>query len=512
MVNRKKTIAIIGAGASGTILVNQLIEKISSNTNQKFSIFLIEKSGDFGPGLAYSTPLASHILNMRAETLGISHNNPGHFAEWLKEKKTSFPDDSISNTDPAYPPRKVYGEYIKGVLESTLNRASSISSDVELIKGEAVDIIHKGDVIDISLADGSVISSDYTVLSPGNFSSAFLDELKGVKGYIPYPWPATQILETVPREDPVCILGTGLSAIDTLFTLLENDHKGKIRFLSRRGFLPKVQGDFNNYKLKNLNLESIEMLLKENGSILPLNTVKNLLFKEIEDAEGKTVDWLRVFNPDGSVSAILEKDIKKAEHGIIPYQRVLNTLGPLTGKIWKHLSVDDRSRFDRELKTLWTVYRHPMPLVNARKIHDSIKSGQLDIESGCMCVRTCGDKGFEIDVSTRFGVPYVIKTPFIINATGQGLDVSKFDSDLIKRLIERELIAPYPNGGIHVDFESSMVLDRKGEFIPGLFALGEITRGVHFFTNGIVPNMKTSGRIADRIIADSEERGQKTEA
>lgn len=504
MVNRKKTIAIIGAGASGTILANQLVEKISRGSNHGFSIYFIEKSGNFGPGLAYSTPLASHILNMRAETLGISDNNPGHFVEWLREQKTSSPDDSISDTDPVYPSRKVYGAYVKDVLESTLKKASSINTDVELIKGEAVDIIHKGDVIDISLADGSVISSDYAVLSLGNFPPSFLYELRDVKGYIPYPWPVEQVLEKVPREDPVCILGAGLSAIDTLFTLLENDHKGEITFLSRRGFLPKVQGDFNNHQLKYLNHEALDLMLKENDSIMHLDIIKNLLFKEIENAEGKTLDWLRVFNPDGSVSDILEKDIKKAEHGVIPYQRVFNALGPLTGMIWKHLSDEDRSRFDRELKTIWTVYRHPMPLVNAKKIHGALKSGQLDIESGCMLVRTCGDKGFEIDVSTRFGVPYVIKSPFIINATGQGLDVSKFDSNLIKSLMEKELIMPHPNGGIDVDFESSMVLDKKGQLVPGLFALGEITRGVHFFTNGIVPNMKTSGRIADHIITDIE--------
>ena len=35
---------------------------------------------------------------------------------------------------------------------------------------------------------------------------------------------------------------------------------------------------------------------------------------------------------------------------------------------------------------------------------------------------------------------------------------------------------------------------------PGLFALGEITRGVHFFTNGIVPNMAASDRIADYLL------------
>lgn len=504
MSNRKKIIVIIGAGASGTILLNQLIDKISKNSSKSFSIFLIEKSGIFGPGLAYNTPLASHILNMRADTLGILDNNPRHFTEWLRKKNNSSGDAGTSNRDPAYPPRNVYGDYIRDVLELTLNRASSINLNVELIKGEAVDIIHRGDVIDVSLADGTVISSDYTVLSPGNFPPAFLKELKGVKGYIPYPWPATRIMKSVPREAPVCILGSGLSAIDTFFTLLENGHKEKITFLSRRGFLPKVQGDFNDYQLKYVNPENIEMIIKKNDKILFLDVIRELFFKEIENAEGKGIDWLRVFNPDGSVSDILEKDIKKAEQETIPYQRVLNASGPLTGMIWKHLSVEDRLRFDRELKTLWTVYRHPMPMVNAGKIIAAIKSGQLDIESGCMCVRTCGDKDFEIDVSTRFGVPYVIKSPFIINATGQGLAVSKFDSELIRKLIERELIVPHPNGGIYVDFETSVVLNRKGGLIPGLFALGEITRGTHFLTNGIVPNMKTSARIADYIIADAE--------
>jgi len=504
MAKRKKIITIIGAGASGTILAAQIIEKIASSANHHFSIFLIEKSDTFGPGLAYSTPLQSHILNMRADTLGILENNPAHFSEWLKERKTFSNDDRISNfADLSYPARSVYGEYLKDILELTLNKTSSIVSNIELIKGEVIDIIHRGEIIDVVLADGTVISTDYSVLAPGNFSSTFLEELKGIKGYIPYPWPVSGILGTIPRENPVCILGSGLSAIDTFFTLLENDHKGKITFLSRRGFLPKVQGDFLKHELRYINIETIDRIIKENGNNLSLDIIKNLFFKEIEDAEGRTIDWLRVFNPDGSMTDILEKDIKKAEQAIIPSQRVLNASGPLTGMIWKRLSIDEHSRFDQEFKTLWTVYRHPMPLVNARKIYYAIQSGQLNIESGCMFVRTCGSKGFEIEVSTRFGVSYVIETPFLINATGQGLDVTKFNNSLINKLLERELIVSHPNGGIFVDFDSSMVLNGKGDLVPGLFALGEITRGVHFFTNGIVPNMNISGRIADHLISDA---------
>lgn len=501
MDRKKISVAIVGAGASGTILANQIIEKACSE-DAEVTVFLIEKGTDFGPGLAYSTPLASHILNMRAETLGVEKGNPLHFSEWLNEQgDSSLAGLSCNKYDKNYPPRNIYGKYLRYILDSTIKKTASGPCKIEIISGEVVDIDHIGDSIQIGMADGSMITADNAVLAPGNFPSSFLHELKGIKGYIPYPWPVSIITENIQRDNPVCILGTGLSAIDTFFTLLENDHRGKITFISRRGFLPKVQGQPLDYQLKYLNKENITNAGAEpDGNNLSFEAIKDMYFREMETAEGKDIDWMKVFNPQGSIEHILEKDIAKAEAGTIPHQAALTAAGPMTGYIWDRLSYDDRMIFDREYKTLWTVYRHPMPLINARKILNALKAGQLDIQSGCMCVRTCGERGFEIDVSTRLGVPYTIKTPVVINATGQGLDVQKFNDPLINRLIDKGLINPHPNGGIYTEFETSEVRGVNGDRVPGLFALGEITRGVHFFTNGIVPNMATSDRMADYIL------------
>ncbi len=499
---RKISVAVIGAGASGTILAHQIVEKACSEPDVDLSVFLIEKGSDFGPGLAYSTPLSSHILNMRADTLGVEKNNPLHFTEWFKKQDGScFSDVTSDKFDINYPPRKIYGKYLKYVLDSTIKRTVSSPCSLNLVSGEVVDIDHNGTSIQVRMADGSMISVDNVVLAPGNFPSSFLHELKGLKGYIPYPWPVSTITENISRDNPVCILGTGLSAIDTLFTLLENGHREKITFVSRRGFLPKVQGEPFNYQLKYLYRENIAGVISElNGKNLSLDMIKDLYFKEMETAEGKNINWLQVFNPQGSIAQMLEKDISRAEAGIINYQAALTASGPLTGYLWNNLSIEQKKIFDREFKTLWTVYRHPMPLFNAKKILNALKTGQLDIQSGCMCVRTCGEKGFEIDVSTRFGIPYTIRTSAVINATGQGLDVTKFNNPLINRLIDKGLIVPHPNGGIHVDFNTSEITGKNGGRIPGLFALGEITRGIHFFTNGIVPNMTASDGIADYIL------------
>jgi uncharacterized NAD(P)/FAD-binding protein YdhS len=170
------------------------------------------------------------------------------------------------------------------------------------------------------------------------------------------------------------------------------------------------------------------------------------------------------------------------------------------------MSVNDRMRFDREYKTVWAVYRHPMPVINAKKILNALKSGQLDIKQGQTHVKAVGKEGFEIGFINRHDVPFALKSSYIINATGQETDVTKFESILIQRLINKELIAPHPNGGIFVDFYTSGVKGKSGKDIHGLYALGEITRGVHFFTNGVVPNMVCSGRIADSILSVTDDQ------
>ncbi|MBN1905939.1 MAG: FAD/NAD(P)-binding protein [Deltaproteobacteria bacterium] len=499
MHNRNISVAIIGAGASGTILAYQIMEKASQRSDSGVKVYLIEKDGDHGPGLAYKTPLSAHILNMRADTLGVLNGDPLDFVRWLKGH------DDVSKAswgDLNYPPRNVYGRYLDTVLDLAVKKAALGSSSIELITGEAVDIDKNGRAFSVKMSDGGVINANSVILAPGNFPGAFLSELNGTKGYFPYPWPVSEIIENIPMDQPVCIMGAGLSAIDTLITLLENGHREKITFLSRNGLLPKVQGAAFDYQLKYVNKETIDRFLSESDkNSISFDLVKRLYMDEMEAAAGNKINWLDIFNPQESATRILEKDISRAEAGVISYQAALTASGPLTGYIWNSMSIDDRMRFDREYKTVWAVYRHPMPVINAKKILNTLKSGQLDIQQGRTSVKAGSKGGFEIDVITRLGVPFVLKTPYIINATGQEIDVTKFESKLIKRLINKGLIIAHPNGGIFVDFCTSCVKEKSGKDIHGLYALGEITRGVHFFTNGIVPNMVSSGRIADAILA-----------
>ena len=506
MGKKEITISVVGAGASGTILVNQLVEKFSRVSGVRIRIILIEKSGRFGPGLAYSTPLESHIINMRANTMGGKVGQSDHFSRWMTGQETSiqrtYPGFSAAKDE--YPPRRIYGQYLEDFFREALERADQSHIDIEPLQGEALDLDEKRSGLDLVLGDGSNLASDVIILAPGNFPPTLFQELRGVEGYLHYPWPVSPIIENIPPDRPVSVLGSGLSAIDTLFTLLENGHRERITFLSRNGFLPKVQGRPTNHTLKLLRQDHIDNLLREEGSrTLPLDRMAQLFYREIEEAEGKSIDWLHLFNPTGAVDQILGADIEKARKGPLPYQGVLSATEPVIGRLWNTLSIEDQCRFDRDFKSFWTVYRHPMPLINAQKVLDVLKTGQLDVLSGCGCIRSCGPgRGFEIDIETRFDIPFLLKTPYLINATGQGLDVMCFRDPFIQNLLSKGFIQPHPRGGIRVDFHTSQVIDQGENRRPDIFALGEITRGVHFFTNGVAPNVLAADSITDHILKE----------
>ena len=497
MAKNEVIITIVGAGASGILSLSRLVEKLSQNSASKLTIRVFEKSGSFGPGLAYSTPLNSHILNMNAGTMSAVMGEPNHFIDWLKENEQRILKECpfLSLNEKAYPPRKVYGYYLEDIKKSAQEKAKQIKISVELITAEVIDIQEGAYHKEVLLRDGRAFQTDYVIMALGNFPPTFMYELKGVDGYFPYPWPAQVIIDQVKPTEPVCILGAGLSAIDTLLTLLENDHREQIYFVSRTGFIPKVQGEPKKQVLQFIKKEILQ------GQKLSLEEVGGLFVREIEKAEGKRIDWLHALNPAKSIEEILEEDIAIAKAGPIPSESVLLATAEVIGDLWNSLSHEEQRKFDCNYKSIWTVFRHPMPIVNAEKVLKAIKSGQLKVLSGFKCVRYLGKgQGFLVEMQTRYGLIFPFSVRSFINATGQGLAVARYEDTLVQNLLRQGTIAPHPSGGIHVDFDASFIINKDGKPLEWLFAVGEMTRGTHFFTNAISQLSLFADRIAGSIV------------
>jgi uncharacterized NAD(P)/FAD-binding protein YdhS len=144
-----------------------------------------------------------------------------------------------------------------------------------------------------------------------------------------------------------------------------------------------------------------------------------------------------------------------------------------------------------------------MPPANAERICRVLRSGQLEVLPGLKSICRLSSGGFSIKTIPREGAARAIKANAVINATGQGTDIRKFDQKLIRSLLSAGSIAPHPNGGMNVDLPTGRIIDEKGKISDSLFALGELTKGVHFYTNGIDPCAYRARNIVTFILGDT---------
>ena len=101
-------LAIIGGGASGTILLLHLLEQIK----YPFSVAILQKGHAAAKGVAYSTTDPNHLLNVRAGRMSAYADQPDHFVEWLRTQQ-EYPEALGPDKEKeAFVPRYLYGRYL----------------------------------------------------------------------------------------------------------------------------------------------------------------------------------------------------------------------------------------------------------------------------------------------------------------------------------------------------------------------------------------------------------------
>ncbi|HEX4208888.1 MAG TPA: FAD/NAD(P)-binding protein, partial [Candidatus Binataceae bacterium] len=166
------TIAIIGAGFTGSMLAVHLMSQASANPLMRHAspplrITLIEKRSRCGPGLAYSTDNPSHLLNGPAGKMSAFPSAPNHFLEWLSRHSQQGHSRSRFYGPGSFVTRQLYGDYLSSLLDHAAE--SSPPDRFQRITAQAIDLSAETDAIKIKLSDGATVSADRGVLALGNF-------------------------------------------------------------------------------------------------------------------------------------------------------------------------------------------------------------------------------------------------------------------------------------------------------------------------------------------------------
>jgi uncharacterized NAD(P)/FAD-binding protein YdhS len=279
---KKLKIAVVGGGSVGIAYFTQLIDAaVRQGMGGRLEVLIFESQQSTGPGYAYQADFECNLLNTRADAMSAVAGNKRHFIEWLAQHGAAhaddFPDTVIE--DDAFLPRSLFGRYLSDHYQQALAQARNHDIQVTRISSTVTDLISLSDRRPcVDTDSGAAYVVDRVILSMGNLPSTSFAHLQKKPGFFRRPYPTRTMVRDIPVTAPVCILGTGLSAIDAVLSLVEAGHQGKIIMASRNGRLPSVRGIFNQSRtLARLTREQIDDFCRANGGTLKLADVFTIL-------------------------------------------------------------------------------------------------------------------------------------------------------------------------------------------------------------------------------------------
>jgi uncharacterized NAD(P)/FAD-binding protein YdhS len=112
---RPRSVGIVGAGFTGTMLAVHLIEL----SRVPLRVILFDRTATFGNGTAYATPNAKHLLNVRVGNMSAYDADPDHFVRWLGEQKEACAGPQSRR---AFVSRGTYGAICAPLLKQRVSR------------------------------------------------------------------------------------------------------------------------------------------------------------------------------------------------------------------------------------------------------------------------------------------------------------------------------------------------------------------------------------------------------
>lgn len=437
-MNKPFKIGIIGAGFTGTAMA-AILQRL---TTCPLEVILCEKTGRFGAGPAYSTPYSHHLLNVRVQDMSAFADEPTHFLAWLN----SHPDhllhmDKNKPLEQQFAPRRLYHDYLQSLL-STLQSHQNEKFRIRFESIEVTDIDLAHDQATLIFSDQQKVTVDKVILAIGNnppahFPFAIADDIHRIDN----PWDY-QAIKHIGKNDPVLIVGTGLSMIDAVLTLHHQQHQGDIHVVSRHGLLPLPHTDRN--ETHHLNETLLYQAIPE--------LTKHLRFvcqKRMQEGG----DWRSVLN---------------AFRHYIPL-------------VWKSASMQDKKRFLRHLLPYWNIHRHRVHGDIMGLLTRLIHQGQLRLLSGRIATVGQGKAAIKL----RQGQIINISTQWIVNCMGPIHQMSMNQQPLIKALCERKAAAfDSLQIGLAIDDHCALT-NSTGESSTLLYALGAPTKGATWEMNAV---------------------------
>jgi uncharacterized NAD(P)/FAD-binding protein YdhS len=440
-------VAVIGAGASGTLLASQFSRHAPTGAR----LALVGAGSRPGRGVAYETPYVANVLNVPAGNMSAFPDDGDHFVRWLA---TRVPGSNTAT----FAPRRIYGDYLAGILEETLR-----SETVKLVDATAVGLSRRNGLWTVHLQNGPIIQARSVVLAIGNvlIPADPLNFSTIASFYRGNPW-AVEALQGLSPTAAVVLIGTGLTTVDVALSLRESGHEGRIHAVSRHGRRYHHHTQYTPQPLAKLPDE--------------FGTPRS------------AVCWTRTA-------------VEKVQNSGGDWRAVIDSLRPHLAAIWHQWSLPHRASFLRHARNIWDIHRHRMAPDVAAQLNSLLADGILTIHSGRLLkAETVGDCARVTVRSTQTGDSFVIDADRVINCTGPGRNYAKTDIPLIAGMREQGWLTPDSlRLGIETD-NAGRLISADGSVVETLFAIGPL-RIPERFESIAMPEIRCQADELARLLA-----------
>ncbi len=457
---RTRTIAIIGAGFSGTLVAANLLRLSRA---RPLRILLFDRV-EIGPGLAYASRPYPFLLNVPVRCMSATSADALDFLTFVQR-------DLPRATPDSFVPRELYGEYLRWILVRA-EAASSPHVQLVPVKGSAHAIERTSSAFRIRMSDGRAFAASTIVLALGNPPPARIpaaDSVRGSSRYVEDPWVAPVNLK--PRET-VLILGTGPTMADVALAGDETAHgRALIYAISRHGLISTIQRSFRDSR-------------EESASVLarvpdPLSTRRLVRWSRelCDEAMRSRGDWR------GAISC-------------------LRAVAPT---LWRRLSERERRRFLRHVRAYWDLHRHRLPPRTWSAIERLRNKGTLHVHAGHAIAMQLAGKRIRVRWRARGEQgDRMLMADRVINCTGPDYNLCNTRDRLLHSLFVRGLAMPDPLGlGLLTD-DFGALRGANGRPSQYLYCVGPMLRADHWESTAVTELRVHAEQLA-RHLATAEE-------
>ena len=420
-------IAVVGGGFSGASAAIQLLHR----SPVPLAVTIIEPRAELGYGSAYSSDDPDHRLNGNLSVHLADPQDPDAFSRWCAREQIATRDpEAVAADGSMFVRRREFGRFVAESVQALSRRAPV---PITHLRDRAIDLIGE-EALTVVTQRGTQVPTDLLVVATGNsmprLPAAFAPTLTGHPAVIAAPYDLARI-RAISKEARVLVVGTGLTALDVISTMVRAGHGGTITAVSRRGLRPRPHRPVDAEPSKTTLLERID------GPIAPF-----VLGAGTPPTARKLLRALR--------RRILEVEATGGRW-FVPFDELRDPLW----QTWSSLDVQEKRRILRHLRPWYDVHRFRAPPQNDAFVREAEAQGRLQFRAARLCSVDVGASGdaIEVELIDRYAsVPRRLTFDAVVNCIGLDFAQGMAANPFLAAMKRRGLLAIDPTGiGIFVD-------------------------------------------------------------